>query len=566
SQPTAGATLPTPPINIVITFDQTIGPSVSARIVCNGNPQPAAPTNPSQDLKSIVVDLAAVVLPKGTCDVHWAVIPTTETVVSSGTITFQIANDASAPTSSTVAGSAATPTTTASSGTSADAETTTGDLSGPLGLARLLSMTTLAMLFGAIVLIAIAWPEGTDYVATIRYLRIVWLAAVISTGVMVACMVAQVSGSSFTSALMPTAWTDLTDTTPGLAALARMGLTVAVGWVVIQPDRINVQQLPSLALAAFAVATMGFTRSGGDLELIGYAAGIFHALAMAVWFGGVVLLARVVLLGPGEEDLVHAVRGFSKMATPAIAITVLTGAFQLYRLDRGHLTDSNHGRLLVVKILPVIGMVIVGTATRQFIRARFAREDVMTTANASRLRRVVGMEAMLGLAVLGLTAWMLNTQPANLRVGVRTAADYRVHIPLATADGVLDVAFGLDPGRVGTNEMLLEVVAPSSGITSITINFTPPAAQPNATAVSIAITELTGAGAIHIPRSVGIPLDQPGEWNVGVDIALANGTVLRQTVLVTITGTGTIVTEIPVVTSPPVTAVATTTTTTPPAG
>ena len=45
-------------------------------------------------------------------------------------------------------------------------------------------------------------------------------------------------------------------------------------------------------------------------------AGIVHALAMAVWFGGVVLLARVVLAGPGEEDLVHAVRGFGRISRP----------------------------------------------------------------------------------------------------------------------------------------------------------------------------------------------------------------------------------------------------------
>ena len=38
---------------------------------------------------------------------------------------------------------------------------------------------------------------------------------------------------------------------------------------------------------------------------------------MAVWFGGLILLARVVLAGPGEEDLVHAVRGFARISTPA---------------------------------------------------------------------------------------------------------------------------------------------------------------------------------------------------------------------------------------------------------
>ena len=49
------------------------------------------------------------------------------------------------------------------------------------------------------------------------------------------------------------------------------------------------------------------------------------------------LLARVVLAGPGEEDLVHAVRGFNRISGPAIVVTVVSGLIQLYRLDGGSL-------------------------------------------------------------------------------------------------------------------------------------------------------------------------------------------------------------------------------------
>ena len=71
---------------------------------------------------------------------------------------------------------------------------------------------------------------------------------------------------------------------------------------------------------------------------------------MAVWFGGLILLTRVVLAGPGEEDLVHAVRGFARIATPALWATVVTGAMQLFRLDRGALGTS-HGLVVIVKTL-----------------------------------------------------------------------------------------------------------------------------------------------------------------------------------------------------------------------
>ena len=110
-------------------------------------------------------------------------------------------------------------------------------------------------------------------------------------------------------------------------------------WVVLRPERVidPTTQLPAIALPTLAVITLGLSRTGGDLAILGVVAGIAHALAMAVWVGGVVLLARVVLAGPGEEDLVHAVRGFNRISGPAIVVTVVSGLVQLYRLDGGSL-------------------------------------------------------------------------------------------------------------------------------------------------------------------------------------------------------------------------------------
>ena len=144
---------------------------------------------------------------------------------------------------------------------------------------------------------------------------------------------------------------------------------------------------------------------------LGYAAGIAHALAMAVWLGGLILLARVVLAGPGEEDLVHAVRGFARISTPALAVTIFTGFIQMYRLDWGEIFTSSHGRVLFLKSIAVGAMVFLGVAARQFIKERVARVDAMTGQLAVRLRRAVGIEAVCGIVVLTLTAWMLSLSP-----------------------------------------------------------------------------------------------------------------------------------------------------------
>ena len=99
--------------------------------------------------------------------------------------------------------------------------------------------------------------------------------------------------------------------------------------------------------------TIGLGRTGGDLAILGVLMGLVHAVAMAVWLGGVVLLARVVLAGPGEEDLVQAVRGFGRISTTAIVATIVSGLVQLFRLDGGSLFSDAHGRVLLLKTVLV---------------------------------------------------------------------------------------------------------------------------------------------------------------------------------------------------------------------
>ena len=102
---------------------------------------------------------------------------------------------------------------------------------------------------------------------------------------------------------------------------------------------------------------------------------------MAVWVGGVVLLARVVLAGPGEEDLVHAVRGFNRISGPAIVVTVVSGLVQLYRLDGGSLFSESHGRVLLLKTVLVAAMLFVGLTARQVAQARLARANDLSPAD-----------------------------------------------------------------------------------------------------------------------------------------------------------------------------------------
>ncbi len=395
-----------------------------------------------------------------------------------------------------------------------------------MGLSRLLVWLGVAVLFGSLVLIATAWPEGVEYILTVRFLRSAWLLTLAFAIFNAACVAAQISGTSIGSSLSPTAWSSLTDTTPGIAALARVIFVLLTGWVVMRPERVidPATQLPALALPGLAVATIGFSRAGGQLALLGYAVGIAHALAMAVWLGGLILLARVVLAGPGEEDLVHAVRGFARISTSALAITIFTGFIQMYRLDWGEIFTSSHGRVLFLKSIAVGAMVFLGVAARQFIKERVARVDAMTGQLAVRLRRAVGIEAAFGVLVLALTAWMLSLAPPKVAEAVDDAKDLGASLHITNEVADVTVKFS---AVVGPNAVRVEVAQPETGIAALAVDFSPPV-DASVPGVTLNVP-LTVAGVAELPLDQGLPLGSPGVWTVTVrfgDTPIGSKTVL----------------------------------------
>lgn len=519
STPAAGTTVETSPPSLLLTFANPLGATNTVEVVCGGSPIAVGTPQVGLDGVSLSVSVPNA-LPKGECVVSWLVSQPDGPSGGSSTFLFTIANDTVATVAPLVPTSVvetvpATGATTALLPPTTSTGTTTPESGsgGPLGLSRLLISLGVAVLFGSLVLIATAWPEGVEYILTVRFLRSAWLMTLIVAGFNAACVAARISGKGIGSSLSPTAWSGLTDTTPGIAALARVIFVFLSGWVVLRPERVidPATQLPALALPGLAVATLGFSRSGGQLAFLGYAAGIAHALAMAVWLGGLILLARVVLAGPGEEDLVHAVRGFARISTPALTVTILTGFIQMYRLDWGEIFTSSHGRVLFLKSIAVGAMVFLGVAARQFIKERVARVDAMTGQLAIRLRRAVGIEAVCGVVVLTLTAWMLSLSPPKAAATTDTTKGLAATLHITNDAADVTVKFS---AAIGPNAVRVEVDKPTTGIAGLAIDFSPPA---GATVPAVTLNvPLTAAGVAVLPIEQGLPLGSPGVWTVTV--------------------------------------------------
>jgi copper transport protein len=527
SVPTADGTVDVSPLTLTLVFADPIGPRPKVEMTC-GDPVKVIALGQAlllADGVSVSVKVPSPA-PKGTCAVSWRVSDINLQPAGTGTFKFTITNDtvapaSTAPTATTAPGSAA-PTTTAAKVTKPDTTappagsgSDTSTSKGPLALFRLLSNLGLAVVLGSLVVIAVAWPEGVEYILTVRFLRTAWLVGLVGTYFFVAALAGAQSGDGLSSSILPTSWGDLVSTTPGKAAVLRLLLVAATAYVVLRPERTidPSSQVAALAPPALAVVTIAFSRD--EFGLIEYAAGAVHAVAMAVWVGGLLLLTRVVLAGPGEEDLVHAVRGFARISNVALWATVASGAVLLFRLDRGHLTSS-HGLVLIVKTLIVALMVFVGVAARQFIHQRAARANAMSAPLAVRLRKALGIEALLGVVVLVLTSWLLALAPPGLSAGASDG------LTLGPVHRFQDAALGVDVGlqfseKVGVNDVRIEVTSPPTGLSGLAIEFYPPVGS-TVNGMAIDPIPLSGKGVAVLDQSDGFALSTGGTWTVIVRV------------------------------------------------
>ncbi len=517
SDPSDGEVLSSSPREIRLTFTEPIGNANLLNIACDGDPfTDHTPPEVGNNRRSLVVEVLQP-MPVGDCAVSWEVSEATGEPGIEGEFSFTVQE-----TPPTVPGGAAGPgpTSTRPAGAAStnqggedevlDASEASG---GATWLGRVLSIFGVAVLFGSLVLIVAAWPEGPEYIICVRFLRSVWLIGLLGTLLYVIALTAAVNEESFGHGVNPSGWLDLLDAGwAGRAAIARLVLVVASGWVVLRPERVidPTTQLPAIGIPALAVVTLGLSRTGGEWEVIGVLAGIAHAIAMAIWIGAVVLLARVVLAGPGEEDLVHAVRGFTRISGSVIVVTVVSGLIQLYRLDGGELFGESHGRVLLLKTVLVAAMVFVALTAGQVVHTRLARSSDLSVPMADRLRRAFGTQAVLGVAVLALSGWLLALEPGKLPAA--EGPDFVVNETITDPDAGVDLTVSLDPGRVGMNRLRVEVREPQTGLSGLELTFVPPLGS-DADLV-IQRIPLRGAGIADSGPDGGVPLNVAGAWTL----------------------------------------------------
>jgi copper transport protein len=327
-----------------------------------------------------------------------------------------------------------------------------------------------------------------------------------------------------------------------------------------------------LSAIAFTPGLAGHAGTG-DYTGLAIPADAIHVLAMACWLGGLVLLVAVVLPRSDPDELRQGINRYSALALGSIAALVVTGGFQAWRQVGSFtaLRDTDYGKLLIAKLVAFAALIIAAAFSREVVNRRFRvypdddRHDEtavpepavpvavgaglgpplhpampagfgpssVPTGNGSgatgpasddqddeeepdddatevrRLRKSVVAELVIAVAVLAITALLVNAAPAR---SVQTAP---VSMTLKSSQVWVDVVIA--PGAAGGNDIHLTALPVGNTVVNVQdmkVQLTRPGADLPPFAVPL---RKLGPGH-YISPLYDIPY--PGDWQMTIRVTL----------------------------------------------
>jgi len=400
--PTDQQVFPTQPRDVTLKWSEAVdlGPQSIRLLDGTGTAIETAGAQPAPGDPSTAVLRLPLGMPDGTYVVAWRVVSTDSHPVS-GAFTFSIGK------ASQVLFDA---------GGSSDATVRTID-----AFARGVAFLGLALALGGAVVVFALWPPD----AAPRPARnLVWAGVALLLAGSLAVLLMQgpyASGGSITDAFSTLSFS--LGTRFGHALVARIVLTLVFLVLLVRGLRLPAA-LCGVALI-FTWTLVDHSRTGVQTWL-GVPAASAHLLAMAIWFGGLLVVLAYARDAP--------VARFSKVAVGCWAVLAVSGVYLAYRQtgELGALPHTLFGRLLLVKTAVALGILAL---------AYYSRRAVMRGTGP---RATVAGETILGVATLAVTAVLVNAEPA--RVAYVDPIDTTLN-----ASGGMAVELKVNPAKQGEN-------------------------------------------------------------------------------------------------------------------
>jgi copper transport protein len=215
----------------------------------------------------------------------------------------------------------------------------------------------------------------------------------------------------------------------------------------------------AIALASFALS--GHVVTAGPYWLTAPVL-VVHAAAAAFWAGALLPLWRAIrLLG---ADAVPLVRRFSRLAIAIVPVLLAAGLViaTLQVETPGALIDTEYGRILLLKLVAVTGLLAVAALNKLRLTPALARGEARAAVT---LRRAIGVEAALVAAILLATIMLGTTPPPRvLSGGEGLTGLHHQHghdapkFSTMAQSGTIRAEIEVSPAQSGRNTILIRLV------------------------------------------------------------------------------------------------------------
>lgn len=380
-------------------------------------------------------------------------------------------------------------------------------------VARYLTYAGLLLLVGPVLMLGVFWPRRLDRRGPAR---VAWAGAgLLALGTLagLALQVPYTAGGGL-SDVSAAGFRDVLGSGFGLAHLVRLGLLVAAAFL-LRPvlagtggraDRVILAILGVAALVTWPLAGHAAASPAPPLSIFVDAV---HLGSMAVWLGGLVVLAVFLLRRADERELGAILPVWSRWAALAVIALLLAGTVQgLIEVGSpGALVDTTYGRLLLAKIALFVLVVGVAAYSRQLVR-RWS-----TAARPTPMRRALWLELAVTAVVLGLSATLVQTPPARTAgtdvAGVRTG-----YFTTTLSSPLYSLQVEVDPARRGNNSIHLYAYSPENKPQPV-VEWKATVALPSAGIEPIeipllALTDNHATGEISLPAA--------GDWQLRLTV------------------------------------------------
>jgi copper transport protein len=502
--PTQGSQVDAPPTEVVLTFTEEVGLSDRAVRVTDSRGRRVDDGNPSHvgdDDRTVRVGLGS--LGKASYTVTWRVVSVDGHPVS-GTFAFGVG----------------VPAGTVDEGTAVDPA-----VSAVRTVTQLLSYTGAVLLIGVAAFLFLLWPAGH----TSARMRRLLIGSVLVAGVgAVGSFLVQgpyVAGGDVSGVVDPQLWAETLGASYGRPLLLRIlavGLSVPVLgiWPRLPEDE---DAGPGGVAAAGNVMLLAasFSLTGHAAEaqprLLAETADVVHLAAAGLWLGGLATLFLAYLPDvagdarpAARSEAVDLLARWSRTAAAAVVLLLVTGTYQAWREVRslGALTGTSYGRLLLLKLVVVAGVLAVAAVSRSVVLrvtgsaagpgdpvtgGRVPRALTLVRSSVAprpgsassggppssggsppsggggseiadpvptigRLRRTVAAETALGVVVLAVTSVLGATPPARTTYGPPFSASVQGR---DTEGFPIRVDLDVAPTRVGPQTVRLRAFTPT---------------------------------------------------------------------------------------------------------